>query len=496
MDVVTRAVRMICSEKAAAYIECSECASPALRLNTASLKMGSSKGIWSRNEHVGALFLRSAKLTDTETFALIVSKGAVVLSAQHIIWAGIEHDMKAKGFKRGLRALTHHVCSICARERDTSIRLRVDACAKIAVEVDYMDSVTREAALDDAKVRLQCSTCSHQLQYSGPSTNSIGGVLPDRARTLLPPAPALSNKNQSAKTAMTAMGQINVPPDVNDTQRLGQLLYFSRNTGKPTETGVLVWVVDQALPVVQVADMTSVFEPASTSYEFKPLNAQCHAHKQVFPQACAICAQQIHSEEQAVMADGLRGHVHAGCSQRCTMCASMVARLGPTPEEATFAELCIALPAQCVRCAANGGGGGGGGGVAGKHAGDHEQPTCKTSKLTQFDLAQPGVGDKPGKASAAMLREKALNALKIKSTNETGTTASKSGFQERWIGDCKQGLYPGGSGIFRMADDTLALKLNKDGVIVKKPVCGYWFREQDGSLSVYEWGVRVQHEPV
>ena len=115
--------------------------------------------------------------------------------------------------------------------------------------------------------------------------------------------------------------------------------------------------------------------------------------------------------------------------------------------------------------------------------------------LTCVDLAQPVSGDKPGKASAAMIRETALKAFKRKST-ETGTGASKSGFQERWIGDLKQGLYPGGCGIFRMADDTLALKQNNDGVVTKKPVCGYPFREEDGSVSVYEWGNPVKHEPV
>ena len=354
MDVVTRAVKILLPEKASAYIECTTCASPALRLNAASLRLGSSKGLWSRNHNVGAFFLRGNKptdtllggnkLIDTETFALIVSEGAVVLSAQHIISAGVEHDMNALGFKKGLRALTHHECSVCARECGTSIRLRVDACAKIAAQVDFMDSVIREVALDNVKVRLQCSTCVQQL---------------DEGRTLLAPARQDKHKNPLARTFMTAMGGISVPHDVNDTHRCGQLLYFSRNTGKPAEAGILIWVVDQALPVVHVADMTSVFEPGSTayefksqnaSYEFKPLNAHCHAHTSVYPRPCVICARQIKSVQQAVVADGLRGPVHVACSQRCTTCETTVARLGPTPDEATEREQCIALPALRALC--------------------------------------------------------------------------------------------------------------------------------------------------
>jgi hypothetical protein len=108
-------------------------------------------------------------------------------------------------------------------------------------------------------------------------------------------------------------------------------------------------------------------------------------------------------------------------------------------------------------------------------------------------LAQAAVCDKPGKASAVMVREAAMLALKRKSVE----TPSKGGFkrrEERWIGDCKEGLWPGDSGIFRMADGTIALKENTDGVVSRKPVCGEWFREVDGGVSVYEWGVRVSHE--
>ena len=101
-----------------------------------------------------------------------------------------------------------------------------------------------------------------------------------------------------------------------------------------------------------------------------------------------------------------------------------------------------------------------------------------------YSLAQPSAVDKPGKASVAQIRETANNVMKRK--------AEAGGFKDR--GDIKEGLYPGDSGIFRMADDTLAFKHNLDGKIIKKPVCGHWFTEQDGSYTVYEWGKIVDRD--
>jgi hypothetical protein len=147
--------------------------------------------------------------------------------------------------------------------------------------------------------------------------------------------------------------------------------------------------------------------------------------------------------------------------------------MGPTPYEATPAEACIALPALCMECA----------GIEGHVV----KPVESHAKLPQASCM-----DKPGKASALMMRETALNKLKVKTGASEGHHSSR--FKERWIGDLKEGLYPGDSGIFRMNDDTLALKSNVDGVISKKPVCGHPFREKDGSVSLYEYGILVQSE--
>lgn len=166
--------------------------------------------------------------------------------------------------------------------------------------------------------------------------------------------------------------------------------------------------------------------------------------------------------------------VHKTCSQACMGCGIAVVRLGPTSQQATQTEMRIALPALCSKCA---------GGV---------QENKRPEPVKLVSLPQSVRSDKPGKASPAMIRDAALQALKRKSDHMPGSGAG--GFKERFIGDMKEGLYPGDSGIFRMSDDTLALKLNIDGQITKKPVCGHWFTELDGSHSIYEWGAITQRE--
>ena len=132
-----------------------------------------------------------------------------------------------------------------------------------------------------------------------------------------------------------------------------------------------------------------------------------------------------------------------------------------------------ALPALCLKCS----------GVCGG----------RIIKAVNAKLMQPTCGDKPGKASALMIRDAAMQKLKIKSDADNSEKKT-FGFKERWIGDMKEGLFPGDSGIFRMNDDTLALKSNVDGIVTRQPVCGHWFTEKDGSRSLYEYGVLVQTE--
>ena len=88
-----------------------------------------------------------------------------------------------------------------------------------------------------------------------------------------------------------------------------------------------------------------------------------------------------------------------------------------------------------------------------------------------------------------MIKEASLLALKRKADS-----MDFDRFKDR--GDMKEGLYAGDSGIFRMSDDTLALKSNVNGKIIKNPVCGHWFTELDGSHSIYEWGEFTHREEI
>jgi hypothetical protein len=128
------------------------------------------------------------------------------------------------------------------------------------------------------------------------------------------------------------------------------------------------------------------------------------------------------------------------------------------------------------------------------HAYNFKSPRLRTHTKFMF-LPQAASLDKPGKPSAATVKKAA--ALSGKRKVEAGGASGKSGpfnRAERFVGDLKEGLYPGGCGIFRMPDDTLAFKENIDGVVSKKPVCGAPFREKCGGVSIYEWGTRVSFE--
>jgi hypothetical protein len=144
----------------------------------------------------------------------------------------------------------------------------------------------------------------------------------------------------------------------------------------------------------------------------------------------------------------------------------------------------------------------------------------KKQKVDTLVLPQAAATDRPGKASAAMVRTANLEKLeRQRPLHLTGPSAwdtqreaercsgrPRFGYdgnvltaeqcrwkptQARWVGDLKEGLYPGDSSIFRLKDGTMALKTNTDGIISKKPVDGEPFTEEDGTRSVYECGVLV-----
>jgi hypothetical protein len=183
--------------------------------------------------------------------------------------------------------------------------------------------------------------------------------------------------------------------------------------------------------------------------------------------------------------------VHKGsCAQKCSGCGEAVVRLGPTRTECMAVEVCIALPSLCRGCAYRITGGTDAANWVPPRNVEAMRillgPTVETKRrgaVVDMKLAQPASTDRPCRLSAAMVKTAALNLLKRK---------AKGSFDrvERWIGDLKEGLYPGESSIFRLGDGTVALKTNTDGVISKKPVCGEPFREADGTQSIYDYGVK------
>jgi hypothetical protein len=126
--------------------------------------------------------------------------------------------------------------------------------------------------------------------------------------------PRIDTEGQAAPTRKSvfkacALGTVATPVDDRDTLRHGQLLYFSRNTGKHTEVGVLVWVVDQSLVVVEIDDMTEVCAEEKASYEFTSCNSQCESHQLKYPRPCSVCAKSISDEKSATTVEKITGPV-------------------------------------------------------------------------------------------------------------------------------------------------------------------------------------------
>ncbi|KAJ1468017.1 hypothetical protein T484DRAFT_1920919 [Baffinella frigidus] len=241
-DVVSRAVRMLVSPKTAAHIACSnsecksgmrvsadpECGS-ALRICMESLCMGGSTGRWTPNHHVDELFVRAncvqTSLQNGEILALLVGRGAVVLGAQQVITAGLEHDMFGTGFKAALKSLTHHECNTCAAGPGKSLRLRLDARTLFDTEVALVAAAIHDVVSCDPKVRLRCGVqCENHC--CGESIKS--GAL------LTPPCATLKQKSKT-----------------------------------------------QA-----ILDFLELFAKGESNYNFTPLNTFCDKHNFSFPRPC------------------------------------------------------------------------------------------------------------------------------------------------------------------------------------------------------------------
>ncbi|KAJ1466971.1 hypothetical protein T484DRAFT_3632198 [Baffinella frigidus] len=292
-DIVSRAVRLLTSPKGNVTICCSDCGDVAIRTTTEALQLGGGVGTWSRNPSAGALLLRTRDSTD-DMRMLLVKKGAVVLNAQQVICAGLEHDLKVRGFRTHLRSETHHQCHKCATTPGTSMRLRIDALLATDTEIAYMDATIRMRVGEDAKVRMCCSVCSDGLHK--------GAILPP------PRTPTMSSL--ATTHVACAMGAIAEPGKAHDTHRHAQLLYFSRHTNSIRETGILVWVIDQGVSVIEVPEISDVFSNNAASYDLVSTNKQCQKH-QTFPRPCAVCAKTIRGLDAATTVDLIDGYVNA-----------------------------------------------------------------------------------------------------------------------------------------------------------------------------------------
>ncbi|KAJ1465766.1 hypothetical protein T484DRAFT_1757181, partial [Baffinella frigidus] len=205
-DPVSRAVRILTSPNGGVYdtgarVACSKCGKLALSVNREG-RLGIGTGGWVRNSDVEALFMRAnceqISLQNEEIMALVVSSGAVVLCAQHIITAGLEHEMLGMGFDTAIHSLTYHECTTCAMGPGgvgpgLSLRLRLDALALINTEIKCVDTAVRGVVDRDPRVRLRCGV-SCESKCCGQSLNS--GTL------LTPPCVSTTQKPHKIASAM------------------------------------------------------------------------------------------------------------------------------------------------------------------------------------------------------------------------------------------------------------------------------------------------------
>lgn len=283
-DVVTRAARLLLSPKSDVKITCSSCENVALRLTTNALHLGSSTGVWSHNKLGSAMFMNIQDQMVDNTKILLVKKGAIVLTAQQIVCGGIEHELKGNGFRTHLKPVTQHHCLQCSRSTGSSLRLRIDAKLTIDTEVALIDNTIPVLVSDNVKIKICCSAPACSV------FTHKGMILPSRTSTVVSP-----------ETVTCAMGSIDVCAS-SHMSRHGQLLYFSRNTGTLKEVGILIWVVDQRVAVVEVEDVAEIFKRDASSYDLVSINKKCHIHQE-FPLPCATCTMPIFRMDTAVKVD-------------------------------------------------------------------------------------------------------------------------------------------------------------------------------------------------
>jgi hypothetical protein len=364
--VVSRAVRLLTSSNGSARVGCSRCGEVALRMaGDAAVGCGS----WTPVPDASARLLETRTGTEAgkgfishRQWVLFVPPGAIVLPAQQVVVAGLAHDMKGGGFKRTLTSTTYHECRACATTPDHALQLRVDARTSPGATVADLPP-------DGEMIRVRCASCPcviHEGRLKVPESREQKRpkTPPTRVQRLKVPESREQKRPKTPPTRvqtdarMCAMGGLPEPGDVSKAVHHAQLLHFSLGTDTHQEAGVLVWVVDQNIPVVQLGGPSGVLgqpaechslaignqnipvvqlggpsgvlgQPAechslatvnqkcaggvlgqpAECHSLATVNQKCAAHPTEYPTPCGVCFKSILRETLATTVDGINGPV-------------------------------------------------------------------------------------------------------------------------------------------------------------------------------------------
>jgi hypothetical protein len=451
-DTMSRAVATLHSDGSRAWLACSQCGKPALSI--AKEAMGLGQGVWtSCKSSSSEQFLMRVQTQGMKMVpALLVRSTHVVISAQHLYHAGIEHALLGKGFPRPIATLSVHYCREHAAAGE-SVRLTPDARAGLDVEAPLVNTKIEGRALDAKYTRLLC--CS-----GSPGKAPCGGKAPCDGK-----APC---------GGTVAKGELLPWRAGSGALPIAQMLYFSRKSAG-IERGIVVWVVDHTLPVVVLSDYAKLF---TTGEGLRTLNGLCREHVAVFPRKCVVCNGDIMSEKDAVCILGDNQHTaHASrCSQPCKRCAVSIPKVAPTLDEAMDCERAVAVDACCSYCA-----------NSTDEVGSNffkQQDVVQRSEVGSNFFKQQDVVQRSGqKRTGNRLQPQAhvavgdIFARRAKTQNTGGVTEI-------------DGLEPGAERVVFRSDNTVARKRNVNGRIEYLPLDGEPFREKDGRIELYECGRR------
>jgi hypothetical protein len=442
-DAMSRAVETLRSRGSNAWLACSVCGGKSLSIALEGTGLGGARGGWESCKSVDDYLLRLNTVDMKTRTALLVRSTHVVLSAQHLLHAGIDHALHKTGFARPIPTLSLHKCRECAIVGQ-SLRLRPDAKMGLGTEAQLMETIVRSRMVDDKLAHLLCSS------------ESCTGVIAKGA--LLP------FRTGADETA----------------QPLAQMLHFSRKGKGVLQNGIIVWVVMEKLPVVVLDDFAVLFK---TGDFLRTLNMQCNRHAAVFPRKCVVCNAEIATRLDAAFLGvdsktaPMPHHVHAAhflrCVHPCKMCGVWVPKVAPTFEEAMESEISVAMHARCHEfeaCAAR----------SKELAQTKNLNSAQNSPFTSFPLER-------------------LSVTHIKQPEPRGGSLfAPTSARGRQL-NCDEmeidGIKPGDEKVVWRSGNTFARKQNVNGKIQYLPLDGQAFRGQDGRIEFYEYGVRVSPVP-